>query len=195
MGKSAITRVIGLAAALLWLSACSPARPAVTGTTPVPQATPPLRQSGRVAAPVIRCESSFWQAPNILNPHLTQEAKDLQASRLTYEPLAATTRTATSSHSWRPPQIPSLQNGDVAADGKSVTWRLSLTSSGPTASLSLRDDVLFTYQFVSTPEVAASTTATYSAVKEVVVVDPLTVLVRFKDVNPAWSLPFVGSQA
>ena len=30
----------------------------------------------------------FWQAPTIVNPHLSAGTKDLSASRITYEPLA-----------------------------------------------------------------------------------------------------------
>ena len=31
----------------------------------------------------------YWQAPTIVNPHLSPGTKDLSASRITYEPLAS----------------------------------------------------------------------------------------------------------
>src|SRR6266849_10591344 len=65
----------------------------------------------------------WWQAPTLLNPHFANGTKDQDASRVFYEPLA----------SWDPDgnlnpilaaEIPSLQNGGLSADAKSVTWKL-----------------------------------------------------------------------
>src|SRR5215469_14822283 len=65
----------------------------------------------------------WWQAPTLLNPHFATGTKDQDASRIFYEPLAA----------WGPDgdleavlaaEIPSVQNGGVAKDGMSVTWKL-----------------------------------------------------------------------
>lgn len=185
-----ITLVSGLLAAL-WLTACGTPGPTTEKATPTaPPAAAP--REGRGAGDTLRI--LFWQAPNILNPHLTQEAKDWQASRLTLEPLASYDNDG-KLIPFLAAEVPSLENGDVAADGKSVTWKLKPGVQWSDGEPFSADDVLFTYEFVSDPTTGASTSATsYSAVQEVVVVDPLTVLVRFKDVNPAWSLPFVGLQ-
>src|SRR5467141_1707100 len=65
----------------------------------------------------------FWQAPTLLNPHFAVGAKDAEGAGIFYEPLAA----------WDPngnlvpmlaAEIPDVENGGVAADGKSVTWKL-----------------------------------------------------------------------
>src|SRR5947207_15296532 len=65
----------------------------------------------------------WWQGPTLLNPHFATGTKDQDGSRLCYEPLAC----------WDPDgnmklvlasAIPSVQNGPLAADGKSVTWKL-----------------------------------------------------------------------
>src|SRR5262245_61788613 len=65
----------------------------------------------------------FWQAPTLLNPQFAVGAKDLEGCRIFYEPLAA----------WDPDgnlvpvlaaEIPDIENGGVAPDGKSVTWKL-----------------------------------------------------------------------
>ena len=78
----------------------------------------------------------WWQAPTILNPHLAIGVKDGDGSRLFYEPLV----------SFDPDgnfvpvlaaEVPTLQNGQVARDGLSVTVKLigplgkSRTTSGP----------------------------------------------------------------
>src|SRR5271156_2032182 len=65
----------------------------------------------------------WWQSPTLLNPHFAVGTKDQDGSRIFYEPLAA----------WDPDgnlipilaaEIPDLENGGVAADGMSVTWKL-----------------------------------------------------------------------
>ncbi len=133
------------------------------------------------------------QAPTLLNPHLSPAGKDLAASRITYEPLASFNE-AGELVPFLAEEIPSVENGGVAADGKSVTWKLKqgvLWSDGEPFTA---DDVLFTYQFIINPDVKASTTSTYGAVESVEVLDDVTVKINFKDVNPAWALPFVGYQ-
>src|SRR5579863_2039428 len=65
----------------------------------------------------------FWQAPTLLNPHFAVGTKDQEGSRIFYEPLA----------SWDADgnlvpclaaEIPEIENGGVAQDGRSVTWKL-----------------------------------------------------------------------
>ena len=65
----------------------------------------------------------WWQAATLLNPHFATGTKDQDGSRIFYEPLGA----------YDPDgniipvlaeEVPSLQNGMVARDGTSVTWRL-----------------------------------------------------------------------
>ena len=65
----------------------------------------------------------WWQGPTLLNPHFATGTKDQDGSRLFYEPLAC----------WDPDgnmklvlaaEIPSIQNGGLAPDAKSVTWKL-----------------------------------------------------------------------
>src|SRR6266550_8515274 len=65
----------------------------------------------------------FWQGPTLLNPHFAVGAKDSEGCRIFYEPLAA----------WDPDgnlvpvlaaEIPDIENGGIAPDGKSVTWKL-----------------------------------------------------------------------
>src|SRR5437867_10376868 len=65
----------------------------------------------------------WWQAPTLLNPHLSTGTKDQDASRVVSEPLV----------SFDPDgnfipvlaaESPTQQNGGLAKDGRSVTWRL-----------------------------------------------------------------------
>ena len=65
----------------------------------------------------------WWQVPTLLNPHFASGTKHQGGSRIFYEPLG----------SYDPDgnlvpilaaEAPSLQNGLVAKDGLSVTWKL-----------------------------------------------------------------------
>lgn len=174
--------------AILLLAACGgqPVPPTATPVEPTPTET-----SGRGAGDTLRLLNP--QAPAILNPHLATAIKDWEASRMTYEPLATFDKDG-NLVPFLAAEIPSLENGGVATDGKSVTWKLKrdvLWSDGESFTA---DDVYFTYQFISNPDVNASSAGTYSAVGSVEVIDSYTVKVNFMDVTPAWYMPFVGTQ-
>jgi peptide/nickel transport system substrate-binding protein len=133
----------------------------------------------------------YWQAPTTLNPHLSSASPDWAASRITFEPLASYDQDG-NLVPFLAAEIPSLENGGLAEDGKSVTWKLRPGVKWSDGEPFTADDVLFTFQFVSNPEVGAKSKSTYEAVEGVEVIDDQTVKVNFRDVNPGWSLPFVG---
>jgi len=135
----------------------------------------------------------YWQAPTILNPHLASGSKDWDASRVTYEPLASFNEDG-QLIPFLAVEIPSIENGLVAQDGRSVTWKLKQGVQWSDGEPFSADDVLFTYQFITNPETDATTGEVYNDVASVEVVDDYTVKVNFKDVTPGWFLPFVGIQ-
>jgi peptide/nickel transport system substrate-binding protein len=155
--------------------------------TPQPDTSEPVRRQGGT----LRILS--WQAPTILNPHLARGSKDYQASRIAYEPLATYNREG-ELVPFLAAEIPSLDNGLLSTDGLSVTWKLKRDVQWSDGEPFTAQDVLFTYQLVMNPENAATSGANYEAVREVEVLDDYTVLIHFKEPNPAWSLPFVGAK-
>jgi peptide/nickel transport system substrate-binding protein len=82
----------------------------------------------------------------------------------------------------------------VAADGRSVTWKLKQGVQWADGVPFTADDVLFTYEYVTNPDVASTSAANYAGIEQVEVVDDYTVTIHFEEPNPAWSLPFVGVQ-
>src|SRR6478752_1273921 len=65
----------------------------------------------------------WWQGPTLLNPHFAVGTKDQDGSRLFYEPLA----NWDADGNMKPvlaESIPGLEDGTLAKDGKSVTWKL-----------------------------------------------------------------------
>jgi peptide/nickel transport system substrate-binding protein len=135
----------------------------------------------------------FFQAPTMLNPHLSSGTKDLSASRITYEPLASFNAEG-EMIPFLAAEIPSLENGGVSADGRSVTWKLRQDVQWTDGEPFTADDVLFTYEYIVNPEVKSTSLTAYTAIERVEVVDDYTVTLHFKDPNPAWSLPFTGPQ-
>jgi peptide/nickel transport system substrate-binding protein len=133
----------------------------------------------------------YWQAPTILNPHLSQAVKDQSASRITYEPLASFNADG-ELIPFLAAEVPSLDNGDVAADGTSVTWKLKPGIKWSDGEPFTADDVVFTWKYVTNPDVGSISAAAYAAVTNVEAIDPTTVKVSFGQSNPAWSIPFTG---
>ena len=176
---------IGIAFSLV---GCLPsARTASLPPTSVPAtATAP---SGRGAGDTLTI--LYWQAPTILNPHIAQASKDRAACRITYEPLASYDRDG-NLIPFLAAEIPTLENGGVARDGKSVTWKLKQGVSWSDGQPFTAKDVLFTYKFATNPATHATTAGSYSDIKSIQAPDDYTVQINFKDVNPAWAQPFVG---
>ena len=65
----------------------------------------------------------YWQAPTLLNPHLSTGYKDAEASRITLEPLATFDKDG-QLIPFLAAEIPTIENNGIAKDGKSVTWKL-----------------------------------------------------------------------
>ncbi len=133
----------------------------------------------------------WWQAPNVMNPHLTSATADRDAARLIYEPLASFNAQgelvpilAT--------EIPSFENDLLDPDLQWVRWPIKKNLRWSDGKAFTAHDVKFTYDFIRERQTA--TASTYSAIASVDVLDLYTVQVNFKDTNPAWALPFVGAE-
>ncbi|UVO30650.1 peptide ABC transporter substrate-binding protein [Bradyrhizobium arachidis] len=133
----------------------------------------------------------WWQGPTLLNPHLGTSMKDQDGSRLFYEPLAC----------WDPDgnlqpvlaaEIPSIQNGGLAPDGKSATWKLKPAVKWHDGKPFTADDVVFNWEYAKDPDTAAATIATYRNTT-VERIDDLTVRILFSKPTPFWADAFVGT--
>ena len=98
----------------------------------------------------------WWQAPTILNPHLAQGTKDFDVSRIAYEPLAAFGPDDKLTP-FLAAEIPSADNGGVAKDGKSVTWKLKQGVKWSDGQPFTAKDVVFTWKYATDKETAAVT--------------------------------------
>jgi peptide/nickel transport system substrate-binding protein len=173
----------------LFISACGPTAPATN--VPATQAPAPTKEN--LQDPKYTLTILNPQAASIINPHLSLTTQNVEPSRITYEPLASFDKDGVLVPILAT-EIPSLENGGVAKDGKSVTWKLRQNVRWSDGEPFNAYDVEFTYKYVTNPDVQSATAGTYKVVSNFVVVDDYTVRIEFKDVTPAWALPFVGKQ-
>ncbi len=147
----------------------------------------PTKRGGGGALKVL-----WWQGATLLNPHFAVGTKDQEGSRIFYEPLAA----------WDPDgelvpilaaEIPSAQNGGLAADGKSVTWKLKKGVQWHDGKPFTADDVVFNWEYASDPASASVNIGSYQDVR-VEKLDSHTVRVQFKKPAPFWADAFVSTR-
>jgi peptide/nickel transport system substrate-binding protein len=132
----------------------------------------------------------WWQGATLLNPHFAVGTKDQDGSRIFYEPLA----------SWDPDgnlalilaaEAPSVQNGSVSKDGKTVIWKLKKGVTWHDGKPFTADDCVFTWEYCADPATASVSIGTYKDVK-VDKIDSHTIKVTFAKPTPFWADPFVG---
>ena len=130
----------------------------------------------------------LWQGPTQLNPHFATGTKDADGARVFYESLAR----------WdgdgelQPvlaAEIPSRANGGVAADGRSVLWKLKTGVSWHDGQPFTADDVLFNAAYASDPATAATTGGNFRDI-QFIKEGSHSVRVVFDKPTPFWSSPY-----
>ena len=134
----------------------------------------------------------YWQAPTILNVHLSQGTKDDHAAQVVLEPLAYfdadSNPNLVLAAEW-----PTIDNETLDPDGMWVIWKLKEGVVWHDGEPFTAEDVAFTYEYVSNEDTTATTLGTYQPIESVEVIDEYTVQVNFIEPNPAWFDPFVGT--
>jgi len=132
----------------------------------------------------------WWQGSTLLNPHFAVGTKDQDGSRWFYEPLA----NWDADGNLQPvlaASIPGREDGTLAADGKSVTWKLKQGVTWHDGKPFTADDVVFNWAYAKNPATAATTSGSYNDVVAEKV-DDYTVKVSFAKPTPFWADAFVG---
>ncbi|MFN8513758.1 MAG: peptide ABC transporter substrate-binding protein [Chloroflexia bacterium] len=162
------------------LAACRTAAP--TPTTAPPTVVPVGRGAGGVLKLI------QWQAPSILNPHLSPGMKDDLVCSLVYEGLIRIDQEG-NFIPFLAETIPSVQNGLLADDGRSVTWKLKSDLKWSDGRPVTAADCVTTWEYVVDPRTAATTLALFENVAKVEAVDSLTVRHTFTEPKPDWYRP------
>ncbi|HEY1293810.1 MAG TPA: peptide ABC transporter substrate-binding protein [Chloroflexota bacterium] len=164
------------------------AKPTTAPAAPAPTLAPTAAVAAAAGASPGRGKGGtlkllFWQAPTILNTHLAQGTKDYDAGGLILEPLAYTGPDGNAVPALAA-EIPTLDNGGVAKDQTSITWKLRPDVKWSDGTDFTADDVVFTWQYITNPEVASPDSQTADGVANVEAVDAHTVKVTYKAANP-----------
>lgn len=152
-------------------------------------ATPALAERGRDGEVKI----IYWQAPSILNPYLSTGIKDQEAASIVIEPLASYDEEGKIA-----PRlvvdVPTLENGGIAKDLKSVTWKLKPGLVWSDGTPLTAEDVVFTAQYCMAPGGGCAQLSSFADVEKVEAVDSTTVKISFKVAKPYPYSLFVGGE-
>lgn len=133
-----------------------------------------------------------WQGVTHFGLHTATGTKDQLGASLVTEPLLNYLPTGELIPCLAS-EVPSIENGGLAEDLSSVTYKLKegvLWSDGTPFTA---DDVVFTWQWASDTANNAITQTTYQVIASCEAVDPLTVKVTFNSPQLGWYVPFSGS--
>jgi peptide/nickel transport system substrate-binding protein len=134
----------------------------------------------------------YWQAASTLNPYLSGGWKDRDAGAVILEPLAEFDDQGVLVPALAT-EIPTVGNGGVSEDLKSITWTLQdglLFSDGsPVTS----DDVVFSYEYCSHPDTGCTGLSGFDGVTSVVADDDHTITITFAEATPFPYVPFVSN--
>ncbi len=137
---------------------------------------------------------SFAQAVSTLNPFLSGGTKDIYAASMVIEPLAGFD-TSGVIFPRLVTEIPTVENGGISADLKTVTWKLIPGVKWSDGTPLTSADVKFTWEYCTHPEGGCAQLSKFEGVTAVDAVDDLTVLVTFAEAKPNPFTAFVGSQS
>src|SRR5215213_664303 len=90
-------------------------------------------------------------------------------------------------------EVPTVENGLLAEDLKSVTYKLLDGVKWADGEPLTADDVVFTREWVVDPANATTSAGVYEPIESMEVVDPQTVQVFFAEPNANWFEPHTGS--
>ena len=136
----------------------------------------------------------YWQAASILNPYLSGGTKDQDASALVIEPLANYNEKGEMLPTLAE-EIPTLDNGGVAEDLKSITWKLKKDVVWSDGSPFTAADVAFSAEYCMHPEGGCNASNKFAGVESVEAIDDHTVKISFATPKPFPYGPFVGADS
>ncbi|MCB0061420.1 MAG: peptide ABC transporter substrate-binding protein [Caldilineaceae bacterium] len=189
-------QLLGVLLVLSMLLAACPAAAPTTGSGDSEEAAAPAGDTAAPAADIgdrdpMTVNILYWQAVSILNPYLSSGTKDFEASSLIVEPLAENTPDGELIPVLAV-EIPTVENGGVSEDLMSITWKLQDGIVWSDGTPFTAEDVVFTWQYCTTPETGCASLNAYENVENVEAVDDLTVLVTFDSPKPFPYSPFTS---
>ena len=134
----------------------------------------------------------YWQASSTLNPYLSGGTKDIEAASMVIEPLAHYDENG-NMVPMLVDAIPTVENGGVSADLKTITWKLRKDIVWSDGSPLTAHDVVFSADYCMHPDGGCNASNYFEGVADIEAVDDHTVKITFTDKKPFPYGPFVGS--
>jgi len=133
-----------------------------------------------------------WQGVTHFGLHTATGTKDQLGASLVLEPLLSYAPDGSLIPALAA-EVPSVDNGGLAKDLSSVTYKLKQGVMWSDGQPFTADDVVFTWQWCTDPANNAITTLTYQLISNAEALDANTVKLTFTTPQLGWFLPFVGS--
>lgn len=136
----------------------------------------------------------YWQAVSTMNPYLSGGTKEIHAGSIVLEPLA-NFDPGGNLYPVLATELPTVENGGVAEDLKSITWTLREGILWADGTPVTADDAVFSWQYCTHPDAGCASMQFFAGVTSVEALDPLTVRVNFAEPTPYPYTALVGNQA
>ena len=136
----------------------------------------------------------YWQAPSTVNPYLSGGTKEVEAASLVIEPLAHYDEDGNMVPTLVE-EIPTVESGGVAADLRSITWKLMEGIHWSDGTALTAHDVVFTGEYCLHEQGGCNSTVYFTDVTKIEALDDHTVKVHFGVAKPFPYGPFVGSSS
>lgn len=134
----------------------------------------------------------YWQAPSLPGPYLSGGFKDRDAGAITLEPLAHYAPDGSLVPALAE-EIPTVENGGVASDLRSITWKLREGLEWSDGSDMTAADVAFTWRYCTDEATGCTASDVFAGVSSVEALDDRTVRINFDSPTPYPYLAFVGA--
>lgn len=134
----------------------------------------------------------YWQAPTVPSPYLSGGFKDRDAAAVTLEPLAHFGPDGSLVPALAE-EIPTVENGGVAADLRSIAWTLKDGLKWSDGSDLTAQDVVFTWRYCTDEATGCTAATSFAGVDSVEALDDQTVLINFSQPTPYPYRAFVGA--
>ncbi len=118
-------------------------------------------------------------SPNTLNPILSTQQVEAQSEALVMDPLVATDPDGTDVPVLAA-RVPTLENGDIARDGRSITYHLRRGVLWHDGAPFTSHDVAFTWRAIMNPKTAVASRHGYDRIARIDTPDPYTAIFVLK---------------
>lgn len=133
----------------------------------------------------------YWQEISIMNPYLSTGTKDFHAASMVVEGLLEVKPDGTIIPALAE-EVPTLDNGGISEDLTTITYKLKPDVLWSDGTPFTADDVVFSWQYCTTPETGCASAQVFNGVSSVEAVDPQTVKITFTGPTPYPYGPFGG---